>query len=126
MDVFGGTAEHDPWNWIGYNRLALGEYAELQPLCDTRASGRLRWIGPAPTGIRDERARKSTIGAWRKRAVTDSVVPGEFVSDAVQPGDQGILRTITGVGEADEGGTVCGSAEVVACGMGGGDERAGV
>ncbi|GAC1651364.1 MAG: hypothetical protein NVS4B8_26250 [Herpetosiphon sp.] len=44
----------------------------------------------------------------------------------VQPGDQGVLRTVEGIGQANEGGTLRGRAEVVASGMGGGNKRTGI
>jgi len=80
--------------------VASGKYAELQLVCDTRASKRLRWPRAAPTGVRHKRAWTGAVGAWRKRTAANGVVPGKLVRNEVQPGDQGILRAVAGVGEA--------------------------
>ena len=80
----------------------------------------------AATGVGDERAWAGTTGSRRKWAVADGVVFGELVSDALQPGDQGLLRAVAGSRQANESRALCGRAEVVACGMGGGDQRAAV
>ena len=46
--------------------------------------------------------------------------------DPLQPHNQGVLRAITGGRQANEGGAVCGRAEVAAGCVGGGNERAAV
>jgi len=51
LGIVGRTAEHDPWNWPGDERLAAGEHAELQPVCEAGASSGLRRLSAAAEGV---------------------------------------------------------------------------
>src|SRR5919202_1420959 len=59
MGRIGGTVEHDTWDWLGHERLAAGEHAELQPVYERGASVSLRSLrraGAAAMRVRHERA----------------------------------------------------------------------